>query len=140
MRDDPEANADHPFADVLGVSASGKAEASKGSTDSSLGHGHMTIAQHAEVRERKDDARKMYAEGWTHRKGGWCADFGAPHTHVYGTGDVKAGDDGGSSSSAHSNGADGGGASSSSSSSAIPDNTVSLTEVVAAGRRKNKMK
>jgi len=140
MRDEPEADTDHPFADVLGMGAGGKAEANGGSSDSSLGHGHSTAAQHSEVRERKDDARRMYAEGWTHRKGGWCADFGAPHIHVHGMGDAKAGEDGGSSSSARSDGAAGGGGGSSSSSSAMPDNTVSLAEVVAAGRRQNKMK
>jgi len=112
MRDDPEADSEHPFADVLGLS---------GDKATGLGHGHRTVQEHKEVKDKVEDAKKMYAEGWSHRKGGWVADFGAPHTRLVDF-DYQS-----------TSGASG----TTSGSSAIPNNTMSLSEVVAAGRKKH---
>ena len=115
MREDPEADSTHPFADVLGLD-----------DEAGLGQQHKTVAQREEVAKKAEDAKNMYAEGWAKTKGGWVADFGAPHTHLISK-DNRSRDDPSTGSG-------------SGTSSVIPHNTVSLSEVVAAGRKKNRPK
>ena len=120
MRTDAEADADHPFADVLGLDQ-------VDSAPNGLGSGHRTVAQREKIAATAAQTKKIFAEGWTQRKGGWAADFGAPHTHLLGTGSHSDGS--GSVSRTRDDPS-----TSTSGSSILPKNTVSLTEVVKEGR------